>query len=181
MTKSVLSVSVFSLLLAACSGAAHPQASSVAHEPDCRGGSIHSDAELARFEHCVAVEGDLQVSGVRTLKSLASLREVTGTLEIGPTEQLVALAGLERLEAVGTLVLTRNRALIDARALNGLDRSEHVRVGGNPRLSKSFGFLEGLPVRDAKLELSHNIGLEAEGLRPAGQAKHVGTLASLDH
>jgi hypothetical protein len=31
------------------------------------------------------------------------------------------------------------------------------------------------------VQIAHNSGIGADGRRPAGQAKHVGTLASLDH
>lgn len=171
MNNSLLSVSVLSLLLAACSGAVRPHASSVASEPSCLGGSVTGDAELARLEHCVAVEGALRVQGVTTLKPLAQLKEVTGTLEIGPTSSLKSLAGLENLDSVGGLVLTQNRALISARALDGLLQAERVRISNNPRLSKSFGLLPALQMRDAKLELRHNAGLEAEGLKSASRAE----------
>jgi hypothetical protein len=179
MTKSRFSVSVLSLLLAACSGAAHPQASAVASAASCRAGSIRGDAELARYAHCSSIDGDLRVSDVTTLKPLAALKEVQGALVIGPTRELSTLSGLEQLERVQHLVLERNRALISAHALNGLVQAEHVRISNNPLLSKSFGFFEALPVRDSKLELGHNVGLEAEGMKIVREAKAGRAIASL--
>lgn len=165
MTKSLLSVAAFALLLNACAGAAHPQGAEVPNRTTCRGGSVRGDAELAKLAGCESITGDVSITDVTTLAPLARLESVTGTLAIGPTRELTTLAGLERLESAHRVVLERNVALINARALNGLLDATRVEVRNNPRLSKSFGFLEGLALRDARLELTHNIGLEAEGLR----------------
>jgi hypothetical protein len=178
MTKSLLSVTAFALLLNACAGAAHPQGASLPGRADCRGGSVHGDAELAKLEGCVSIDGDVRITNVTSLAPLASLKTVTGTLEVGPTHQLTTLAGLESLKSARSVVLEHNVALINARALNGLFDASRVHVSNNPRLSKSFGLLEGLAMRDAKLELSHNVGLEAEGLR-SSPAKDAGQVASL--
>jgi hypothetical protein len=177
MNNSLFPLSVLTLLLAACSGAVHPQASSVAGAPSCSGGTIHGDAELGRLEHCISVEGDLRVTEVTSLKPLAALERVNGTLAIGPTRELSTLDGLENLASVRTLELTQNRGLINPSALNDLTQAERVTVEMNPRLSKSFGFFDKLPLRDAKLELSHNAGLEAEGLKPVVTSSRASTIA----
>jgi hypothetical protein len=179
MTKSLFTVTAIAFLVSACSGAAHPQGASIASRSSCHGGAIHDDAALAELAGCVSIEGDVSIANVTTLSPLASLRSVAGRLEIGPTHELTTLAGLENLESARSVVLEHNAALINARALNGLLATSRVQVGNNPRLSKSFGLLEGLALRDAKLELSHNVGLEAEGLEdtPARSGVELAALA----
>jgi hypothetical protein len=179
MTKSLLSVAALALLLNACAGAAHPQASSVPSRSACRGGSVQGDAELAKLEGCVSIEGDVSISAVSTLAPLATLKSVTGTLAIGPTHELTTLSGLEGLESARGVVLEHNASLINARALNGLLETSRVEVSHNPRLSKSLGFLEGLAMRDTKLELFHNVGLEAEGMKDTVPAERGLEIASL--
>ncbi len=164
-------VAVIAALAGACSSTVPGPAASPAPTPHCAGGTVRSDAELARYEGCTKVVGDLHVQGVTTLESLSSLRSVTGTLQVGPTRALYDLSGLEQLRSVGELVLERNAGLLSARPLNGLTDAQRVRANRNPRLSMSFGFMNGVNRDSCSFELSRNAGLEAEGLVEVTRAK----------
>jgi hypothetical protein len=65
---------------------------------------------------------------------------------------------------VGELALKNNAGLVSARALNALNDAQRIRAEHNPRLSSSFGFVESVSRDTCSFELSHNVGLEAEGL-----------------
>jgi len=173
MEQNKLLVAVIALFAGACSGTVQQPAASHAVTTSCAGGTIRSDAELAELAGCQTVVGDLQVQGVTTLDSLHDLRHVTGTLTVGPTRALYELSGLEQLRSVGALVLERNEGLLNA-SLSTLTDARRVRITYNPRLSKSQGFVDGVSRTSCQFELSHNLGLRAEGVeqvsRPSSDA-----------
>jgi hypothetical protein len=149
-------------LLAACSGAPVPGAVAPTARA-CQGGSVRGDAELARYARCETVSGDLDITAVTDLRSLADLRSVKGTLAIHGTERLYSLSGLENLGHVETLIIERNRGLINAEGLKALNWAEKIRIVGNPRLTSSGGSLDGLRHVAAEVSLVDNVGLSAEG------------------
>jgi len=162
MNKIVLALGA---LLAACSGSAVPRAAApAAAATACEGGSVHSDAELERYGHCVTIAGDLDVTGVTSVQPLARLRSVDGTLSIRRTERLYSLSGLENLRRVDTLRIERNRGLISIRSLNALAHAEKVSIVANPRLSSSQGLMDGLKRVAADITMVGNVGLRAEGV-----------------
>jgi hypothetical protein len=160
MTKSI--VFLWCALAAACSASgfqrAAPPRGGLA---DCPGGVVRADRELARYQGCERITGDLVVTGVSSIVQLASLEQVTGDLRIEQTRHLYSLGGLERLRSVHELELRNNAGLVSGSALRGLTRVRQVTISGNPRLS---GSLMGYLVRSgADVKLYHNAGLAAEG------------------
>jgi hypothetical protein len=145
---------------------------------------------------CAKVEGDLSIdaSAVRDIECLRSLREVTGKLEIStPADavaQLTTLRGLERLERVHALFLSRlavpnlkplgHLAHATELTLIGLDRIHDLRGLERARWTalraeklEALQSLEGLkvPEKAARVALSELAKLESlqplEGLREA--------------
>jgi hypothetical protein len=162
MNKLVLALGT---LLAACSGAPAPSAIAPTQSASvCEGGSVRSDAELARFAHCTEIAGDLALSGVTSTEALERLRSVDGTLSISGTERLYTLSGLENLRRVSTLRIERNRRLISIGSLRALTHAKTVSIVANPRLSRSGGSLDGLTRVAAEVTVMDNVGLRAEGV-----------------
>jgi hypothetical protein len=149
----------------ACSSTGVGRGSAVAHAPACAGGRVTSDSELQRYRGCSEVSGDLVLQGVSSLTPLAALRRVEGTLRIERTTRLYTLAGLEHLQSVRALEIHHNQALITAGALGKLARADHASLSNNPRLTTTYGLLEGMSYAGVPVDLSHNCGLTAEGLR----------------
>lgn len=160
MTRFILSAAC--ALTFACSGTVSAPARTQAVA--CGGGVVRSDAELERYRGCGEVSGDLAVRGVTSLAPLVSLRRVTGTLSIGETRRLYTLDGLEELRSVGTLELRGNAGLIHAGALGNLEDAGHATLTDNPRLSSTFGLLDGIERAGVTIEFSGNWGLIAEGV-----------------
>jgi hypothetical protein len=131
----------------------------------CTGGLVQSQHELERYAGCTTIDGDLLVENVGSLAPLAQLEEVTGKLRVEHTRHLYSLAGLERVERVRELSLRDNRGLINGGALHGLLHAERAHIARNPRLSRAYGFEQGLLQSGAALELANNAGLDAEGMR----------------
>jgi hypothetical protein len=162
-------------LMAACSTSGMPHATPASRTAvTCDGGSVTSDLELARYEGCTEVRGDLAISGVSSLEAMADLHRVEGTLSISETQRLYTLSGLESLAEVGALRIEHNRALINAHGLNGLTRAGAVVIAKNPRLSKRYGLLAKLSGSSTHLTITDNRGLMAEGVASAQTL--VGTL-----
>jgi hypothetical protein len=133
----------------------------------CGGGIVLHDAELEAYRGCRDVSGDLALYGVTTLAPLASLHSVEGTLTIEHTSRLYTLAGLEHLRSVNRLEVNHNVSLVNAGALRKLDHVRHVSVTHNPRLSTTYGFLDGMGRAGAEVDFAHNSGLVAEGVTEA--------------
>jgi hypothetical protein len=162
MNKIVLALGA---LLAACSGSAVPGAAApAAATTTCEGGSVRGDLELERYGHCVAIAGDLDVTGVTSVEPLRRLRTVDGSLSIRRTERLYSLSGLENLRRVDTLRIEQNRGLISIGSLNALAHAEKVSIVANPRLSSSRGLMDGLKRVAAEITMVGNVGLRAEGV-----------------
>lgn len=177
MTKQFLML--VCTLSAACSTTNLPRALPAAAETaNCAGGVAQNDAELRHYEGCTAIEGDLLVRGVTSLEPLAALEHLQGHLRIEHTEKLYSLAGLERLESVRELTLAHNDGLISGGALRRLTHAEHVSISDNPRLTRNYGLMHGLEQSRARLDLSHNLGLSAEGVAEFRSAESPTTLAA---
>jgi hypothetical protein len=165
MTVTKLVLLTLGTFLAACSGS--PLHAAAAPRPNgaaCEGGSVHGDGELARYEHCVSIRGDLDVTAVTTLAPLRELESVEGTLAIRKTERLYSLAGLERVRRVRGLSIAHNRSLISVGSLNELAHAERVSIVSNPRLTSTQGFMKRLSRAGSRITLSGNAGLRAEGV-----------------
>jgi hypothetical protein len=124
--------------------------------------------ELARG--CQENSGNLELQSVTSLAVLGSLRRVEGALRIEHTERLYTLAGLEQLRSVEALELNHNARLINASALRGLAVALHARVTDNPRLSRRYGWFDGLTRSGVKIELLRNRGLTVEGFADSSPA-----------
>jgi hypothetical protein len=165
MTTTKIVVLALGTLLAACSGSGIHDAEAPRQVGGaCEGGSIHGDAELARFAHCVTVHGDLEVTSVTTLAPLRALEAVDGTLAIRQTERLYTLEGLERLNRVEELSIEQNRSLISIGSLNALAHAARVSIVANPRLTSMHGFMNALSRSGSQITLVGNVGLRAEGV-----------------
>jgi len=163
MTKQY--VLLMCALATACSTGFGKGAVPGAERMNCPGGVVQSQRELERYAGCTTIDGDLLVENVHSLAPLAALETVNGKLRIEHTRHLYSLAGLERLERVQELALRDDAALISASALHGLLHAERVHISQNPRLSAGFGFERALRQSGAAVELAHNAGLAAEGMR----------------
>jgi Receptor L domain len=152
-------------LSTACSAGFGKASVSTPERVSCPGGVIQTQAELGRYAGCTQIDGDLLVEHVDSLAPLAALEAVAGKLRIEHTRHLYSLAGLENLERVRELSLEDNTGLIDGGALHGLLHAERAHIAKNPRLSRAHGFEQGLVQSGASLELTHNAGLYAEGMR----------------
>ena len=174
MTKQLLTL--FCALSTACSAGYSGVNARSAEHASCAGGVVRNQNELERYDGCKIIEGDLVVENVESLAPLAELERVEGGLRIEHTQRLYSLAGLEALTIVRELSLDDNRGLINAGALRALAGAERLHVTGNPRLSRSYGFEQVLLRNGTGLDLSHNAGLRAEGLkefRPLASATTV--------
>lgn len=175
MTTKTLALAL-ATLMAACSTSGMQHAAPAPRTAvSCAGGSVASDLELARYEGCTEVRGNLAISGVSSLEPLADLRRVEGTLSISENHRLYTLSGLDALTEVGTLRIEHNRALINAGSLNGLSLARDVVIARNPRLTKRYGLLAKLPSSSTHLSFSDNRGLTAEGVA-SSQALATSTL-----
>ena len=152
-------------LLAACSGSGiHDAAVPRQNGVECEGGSVHGDAELARYAACATIKGDLDVTSVSTLAPLRELEAVDGMLTIRKTDRLYSLSGLERLRRVEGLAIEENRSLISIGSLNMLAHAERVSIVLNPRLTSTQGFMNGLSRATSRITVVGNAGLRAEGV-----------------
>ena len=106
------------------------------------------------------VHGDLDIANQDSLEAFADLEVVTGTLTIVGNTRLKDLDGLNRLRAVGHLVITENLALRNIEALSGLRNARSVTVTGNPRLENLRG-LESLSKLDRLVVTENGIFLTA--------------------
>ncbi|HTQ03640.1 MAG TPA: hypothetical protein VMI54_07275 [Polyangiaceae bacterium] len=180
MTKQLLML--VCTLSAACSTTSLPpartNAPANASAPSCAGGVAQNDAELARYAGCSAIDGDLLVRDVTSLESLGALEHMAGRLRIEHTERLYSLAGLERLRSVRELELRHNDGLISGGALRGLAHAERIELSDNPRLTRSYGFMQGIERSGARLDLSRNTGLTAEGVEEFRSRESATTLAA---
>ncbi|HEX5098874.1 MAG TPA: hypothetical protein VFV94_05210 [Polyangiaceae bacterium] len=154
----------------ACSSVGVARAPAAPRTASCAGGIVLHDSELEAYRGCRNVSGDLALYGVTTLAPLASLRSVGGTLTVEHTSRLYTLAGLEQLRSVNRLEVNHNASLVNAGALRKLDHVRHVSVTHNPRLSTTYGFLDGMGRAGAEVDLAHNSGLVAEGVTEATPA-----------
>jgi hypothetical protein len=165
-------------LSAACSAAGiHQSAPRTAGLVACPGGVVQNDAELARYEGCERIDGDLLVTGVSSVAPLAELVQVIGSLRIERTERLYTLSGLESLRGARDLELRNNAGLISGAALASLTQVGHVTVEQNPRLSGARGLMRSLRQSGAQIQLVRNAGLSAEGLGDSQPAGREATLA----
>jgi hypothetical protein len=151
--------------MAACSSGAmqHQSVAPISHD-ECAGGFVWNDRDLARYEGCEAIAGDLVVKGVSSLEPLSSLKSVDGTLRVADTTKLYSFRGLEKLQIVGALEVQNNKALISLGGLKSLTMAERVLISKNPRLSGTFGLLPELDRNSAKISVDQNAGLYAEGI-----------------
>ncbi len=175
MTKQFLML--VCTLSAACSTTNLPRAAH-ADVASCAGGVVQNDAELRRYEGCSAIDGDLLVRGVTSLEPLGALERIAGSLRVENTQKLYSLSGLERLKSVRELELRHNDGLISGGALHGLARAEHIEITDNPRLTRNYGLLQGLERSRARLDVSHNTGLTAEGVAEFRSSESTTTLAA---
>lgn len=170
-----LSIGLSLVALAFGSGCATaPSKVEVAEGPartTCPGGSVGGDARLDVYAGCQRVTGNLSITAVTSLRSLAKLQRVDGTLTIR-TSQLESLAGLEGLQSVGALSIENNADLDDVSALGALRQVETLRFSGNPELSSPEG-LEGLTeVEELVIEKSRFQTLDGlNGLRRVGRVE----------
>jgi hypothetical protein len=162
MNRIVLST--VGVLAMACSGGELGRAPATAQSTRCDGGLVMSDLDLQRFEGCREVSGDLALRGVTSLAPLASLRRVDGALRIEHTTRLYTLAGLEQLRRVSSLEIHHNAGLINGGPLRHLEQADYVAITRNPRLSTTFGFLDGIRHAGGDVDLVQNWGLAAEGV-----------------
>lgn len=176
-------------LLAAVLASAHahgaPAAESgVARGPDrCAGGRIENARDAQAFAGCRGVAGDLRIEGtdLSDLSALSELRSVSGALSIRDNAKLGDLAGLERLERVGTLtlrgnglystrgierlreigtlVIASNRRLISLRGFRNLARVGTLVVSNNPRVCAQLGLFPALNRVEQHLAVRSNAGL----------------------
>jgi len=178
-----VSLGIFAL---GCSASLGRQASEVGlSRASCEGGRAEGDAELATFQGCQRIRGDLKVRGVTSLAALAALETVDGALEVSSTE-LRSLDGLEQLRAARQLRIEHNPSLGNASALGSLRSAEDVAYVGNPELdfppALRLTELHSLSIeRSGFLTLS---GLEqlrrVDSLRVVGNRRLV-SLAALAH
>jgi hypothetical protein len=131
----------------------------------CEGGVAKGQIELERYNGCTAIGGDLLVEDVESLAPLAHVERIDGNLRIEHTRHLYSLSGLERLRSLHELTLRDNRGLINGGALHGLAHAQSVFLTENPRLSRGYGFGDGLVQSGARLDLRNNTGLTAEGMK----------------
>jgi hypothetical protein len=109
------------------------------------------------------VAGDLDVSNAITLDAYANLEVVAGTLTIVGNTRLRNLDGLQRLRAVGQLVIEENLALTTIDGLSGLRHARSVTIARNPRLENLRGLealerLERLVVTENGIFCTRGIG-----------------------
>lgn len=119
---------------------------------DGPGFRFETKSQLEQFARDGCTESENQdfmvyyVPGVTDLEALGKLKSVRSTLEIGHTEDLQRLDGLQNLERVEELSLVSNQELTDLSALSSLRQGFYegtinsVYIGNNDQL----GTLEGL-------------------------------------
>jgi hypothetical protein len=157
-------------ILSACSSVA-PRGPVVptTDEAVCEAAEIDGDSALGRYAPCSSIAGDLVLRGVSHVSALANVRSITGSLWIRDTTDLASLSGLERLESVPLLMLTRNRNLTDVSALSRLREVGSLVLARNLKLQSLQG-LSGLSALDhltvVYSELASLDGLD--GLRRVG-------------
>lgn len=132
------------LLLAACSGHSRAALDTGSGPVACTGGSVQSAPELARYQGCETVEGDLRIEAaeLENVDALASLRHVSGALSIANAPDLENVEGLENLRSVQRIEIENAPRLVSLRGLEGLqalDALEVQRTG-----VRSLTGLEGL-------------------------------------
>ena len=88
----------------------------------CAGGQVNTDEELARYDGCQTIEGQLILidTPISDLSPLASVTEITGTLVLRDNESLVSLAPLSNVTTLGGLLLDSNGALVNLSGLSSL-------------------------------------------------------------
>ena len=159
-----LATVVVALVANACAARGVRPVESAVGRVSCVGGVVQSAADAALYGHCDRVNGDLRVSApeLSDLSALASLRSVSGKLEIAGNSSLVDLAGLASLEQVGSLSIHDNPELDSLSGLAKLHETASVTISDNPELGSLRG-LEGL-TRVGTLVLEHNGLYQTVGL-----------------
>jgi hypothetical protein len=85
-----------------------PQAS----KPNCGAAKLWHDEDLSASSTCQVIEGDLELGGALHTAKLGRLREVHGSLIVGPSYQLNNLSDLANLELIeGDLIIRDNMVL----------------------------------------------------------------------
>jgi hypothetical protein len=165
---------VFGISVAACSAPMSRSPASSSQNPiECAGSIVRSAADAAAYTACDSVNGDLRIRGTELsdLSAFASLRRVSGTLEITSNARLGELSGLEQLSSVGALEIRSNPVLGDVDELGSLRSAGFVNIVGNPELETLRG-LEGLQQTES-LRLQRNGIYNTSGL---DNLREVGTL-----
>lgn len=134
------------------------------------------NGNVAAFDNLKEVGGGVQLTGVNSIKNLEffnKLEIVSGEFYIGFNSSLESFEGLEKITALGGLVIVFNESL---ESLNGLDlneinRLEDLRIEGNVSLLSIIG-LESLQIVDERVAIRNNQKLEnldgLQGLERAG-------------
>ncbi|MDX2053722.1 MAG: hypothetical protein SFV15_15075 [Polyangiaceae bacterium] len=114
----------------------------------CPGGSVTTPRELARYQGCTEISGDLNLQGpsLTSLSPLNKLRRVDGNLVVSRTSA-VNLAQLAELESVHALVVTQNPELVGLGSSH-LAHASAVLLMDNPKL-RSLESLERLHTLDS--------------------------------
>lgn len=116
---------------------------------------IDDRTDLSGLRCLVEVTGSLELANGQPTPpaELASLRRIGESLDAGGQDALTSLAGLECLESVGALSLTKNPALADISALAGLERVTSIRMWSSPLVTDlspldGVAGLRGIHLRD---------------------------------
>jgi hypothetical protein len=154
----------------ACGGAAHPAA------PPCPHGDVvvSSQASIDGLAACTVLDGDLHIrtGAALDLAGLGALTRVTGSVIVGPTLGLDAIAGLSHLREVGGALRLVANADATGAFFPALERAGRVELDGNLALGQVM--LPALREVTADLVARDNAALELIDL--GGLAHVAGSL-----
>ena len=99
-------------LAGACSRDAQP-ASAPTLAFECEGGTVQSEADVARYTGCQSIVGDLRISGsnLTDVSAFHRVRSVSGKLVVSDNARLISLAGLKHVSHAGAVEIRNNPML----------------------------------------------------------------------
>ena len=175
--------------VSACSASVSRPARAQEALAECKGGSVRSADDAARYLGCDAVAGDLRIerTALTDLNAFANIQRVSGALVIADNAELgdisalqsptssrsITIANNPALRSLSGLeVITHNHSLISLGGLDHLTRAKSVLIDANQRLCAQSGFLPRLTRMAGELTLTANTGLfEGDLARVRHQAK----------
>lgn len=159
--------------VSACSASVSRPAQAQGALAECKGGSVRSAGDAARYLGCDAVAGDLRIerTALTDLNAFANIQRVSGALVIADNAELGDISALQSLTSSSSITIANNPELRSLSGLDGLTRLDSLVLRNNGLYStRGLGGLHQV----GELIITHNHSLiSLGGLDHLARAKSV--------